>query len=68
MNTFDKNTKYKFSLGLTELVFKKDHNFDLVTANDKSQYLQILKATNPHRMGNEPTGKQTNEGNRKYGL
>ena len=63
-----KNTKYKFSLGLAKLVFKKDPNFNVVTDNDESQYLQILTATNPHRMGNESTRKlkQTNKGNRKY--
>ena len=57
--TVDKTRSVRHRLipGLVELLFEKKPDMNLVISRDKSQYVEILLMTNPHKKGNSPTGK-----------
>ena len=63
-----RGVRHRLTPGLVELIFKKEPDMNLVTNGDKTQYVEILLMTNPHRKGNSPTGKlkKTNEAVKKY--
>ena len=63
-----RGVRHRLTLGLVELLFKKEPNMNLATSRDRSQYVEILLLTNRHRKGNSSTGKlkKTNEQEKKY--
>jgi hypothetical protein len=57
---------FKTSIGLTELIMKKEPNKVLITQRDKENYGKILQLTNLHRKPYTPEGKLRSSGGNKY--
>ena len=49
--------KYPLTVGLLELLFKKEPSLEKITADDLQHYKQILISSNVHRMNNRSDGK-----------
>ena len=58
--------KYMSSVGLLELLFRKQPDADLISAEDKNNYGKILRATNAYRKHYSPDEVIQKQNSNKY--